>query len=183
MFTVSIESRLLCRCRFCAQRRKVQMFARGQNVVPHQPVSGHNLVEPCKPALVRVTAVTVLVKDVENLGRRLHFGCCRFHRDAWPHQLQRNKEERRRNDQLAKCLHRFLCSAPVSDVDNRWRSRLHPRISRSPVRDPEIRDSTNYLCRKRDRCAEIRRGLDHVLKSRLHLRPTTGFEAAIGIDP
>ena len=32
-------------------------------MVPHQPITGHNLIEPREPSLVRVTAITVFSQE------------------------------------------------------------------------------------------------------------------------
>ena len=63
-----IERRLLRRGGLGSQGGEVQVFPRGQDVVPHQPVTGHNIVEPREPPLIRVAAIAVFFEDLRDLG-------------------------------------------------------------------------------------------------------------------
>jgi hypothetical protein len=59
------------------------MLARSQNVMPHQPVSGHDLIEPRETPLVRMATVAIFLKDAPDFRRSLNLGCRRFSGDAW----------------------------------------------------------------------------------------------------
>ena len=78
------------------------MLARGQDVVPDQPVTGDDLVEPGEPPFVGVAAVAVLVEDLLYVRGSLDFSGGRFCRDGWAYQLQQGEHNHSCKDQLGK---------------------------------------------------------------------------------
>jgi hypothetical protein len=76
------------RCRGLASKRgEVQMITRGQDVLANKPIGGLNLIEPGKPPLIGVAAITIPFENLMNIRRHLEFGRSRLGTDAWTHAL------------------------------------------------------------------------------------------------